>query len=123
MSIEQIEKLELKIAKFLRYGVIFAGILMFAGWISQIKWKGDPFFNFQMYDQIALKDLILHYYVHQNWGMLVAYSGLLTLIALPVIRVLLTAILFLSQKEKILALVATIVFIGLIVSMTLGIEL
>lgn len=118
-----IENLELKIAKFLRVGVAVAGVLMFIGWAMQIKWSGDPFFNFKHYDQIPLKDMIEFAIYRKQWGILVSYTGLVTLISLPVIRVVLTAYLFLRQKEKILAGIAAIVLVGLIVSMTLGIEL
>jgi uncharacterized membrane protein len=118
-----IETLELKIAKFLRVGVIVSGLIMFAGWLTQVKWSGDPFFNFKTYDQIPLKDLILLHVRNKDWGVLLTYSGLFSLISLPLIRVLLTAVLFLRQKEFILALIAFIVLIGLLASMSLGIEL
>lgn len=118
-----IESLELKIAKFLRVGVIVAGIIMFAGWMAQIKLTGDPFFNFQTYDHIPLQNLIGLHIRNKQWGALVAYAGLAALISLPIIRVFLTAILFVRQKEFLLALIAMTVLIGLIFSMSLGIEL
>lgn len=118
-----IESLELKIAKFLRVGVAVAGGLMFVGWCFQIKWSGDPFFNFRIYDQIPFKDMVEFAIYRKQWGILISYTGLVTLISLPVIRVLLTTYLFLRQKEKILAGIAAVVLLGLILSMTLGIEL
>lgn len=118
-----IESLELKIAKFLRIGVIIAGVIMFAGWMAQFKFNGDPFFNFQTYDHIPLQDLIGLHLHRQHWGALLSYLGLAALISLPLIRVLLTAILFLRQKEFALALIALTVLMGLIFSMYLGIEL
>jgi uncharacterized membrane protein len=54
--------------------------------------------------------------------MLLSYAGLIALISLPVLRVLLTMILFLKQKEYILAVVAALVLIGLFVSFTFGME-
>lgn len=118
-----IESLELKISKFLRVGVIISGVMMFAGWVTQIKFTGNPFYNFQIYDEIPLKELLEFYIARKEWGVLLSYSGLLVLISLPVIRVFLTAWLFVRQKEFILAGIALIVLISLIVSMSLGIDL
>lgn len=117
------EELELKISKFLRVGVIIAGILMLVGWMATIKFKGDPFFNFTTYDEIPLKDLIEYHLAYGNYGILISYTGLITLISLPVIRVFLTTYLFIRQKEFALATIAFVVLTGLLVSMTLGIEL
>lgn len=119
----QIETLELKIAKFLRGGVFLAGLVMFVGWIWKTKWKGNPFFVFETYDQIPLTDMLTHLYIRGDWGTLISYVGLVILISLPVIRVLLTAILFVKQKEYALAGIALIVLAGLSASMLLGIEL
>lgn len=118
-----IESLELKIAKFLRVGVIVAGIIMFAGWMTQFKISGDPFFNFQTYDHIPLQNLITFHIHHKHWGVLLSYFGLASLISLPFIRVILTAVLFIRQKEYALALIAFTVLLGLLLSMALGIEL
>lgn len=119
----EIESLELKIAKFLRFGVVVAGVLMFIGWVTQIKFTPNPFYTFQIYDEIPVMELIDFYVRRDNWGILTSYAGLLVLISLPVIRVMLTAWLFVRQKEFILALIAFIVLIALIVSMSLGIDL
>ena len=118
-----IESLELKIAKFLRFGVIVAGLIMFAGWMMQFKFNGDPFFNFQTYDHIPLQDLIGLHLHRKHWGALTSYLGLATLISLPIIRVFLTAILFVKQKEYLLGMIAVTVLLGLLLSMSLGIEL
>lgn len=118
-----IESLELKISKFLRAGVIVACILLLAGWISQIKFSGSTFYNFQIYGEIPLNELLEYYIRRKEWGVLIAYSGLVILISLPMIRVFLTAFLFLRQKEYVLAGIASIVLISLIVSMLLGIDL
>ncbi len=96
---------------------------MFAGWMAQIKMTGDPFYNFQTYDHIPFQDLIGLHIHRKHWGALISYAGLATLISLPIIRVFLTAILFLKQKEFLLALTAMTALFGLIFSMSLGIEL
>lgn len=119
----ELENLELKISKLLRWGVIFAGVLMLVGWVSQINLLGNPFFNFKQYDHIPLNDLLKLHYYHKHWGVLISYAGLAALISLPLIRVFLTAIIFIKQKEFALAMIAMVVLIGLIVSMSLGIEL
>ncbi len=119
----ELQSLELKIAKFLRWGVVFSGVVLLIGWIMQFKLSGDPFFTFQTYDQIPFLDLLKHHIQHRNWSHLISYAGLLMLISLPLIRVLLTAFLFIKQKDFILALIALVVFLGLVSSMFLGIEL
>lgn len=118
-----IESLELKIAKFLRYGVMLSGAIMLVGWLMQFKLQGNPFFNFETYDQLPLLDLLKLHIRNKDYGVLLSYAGLVSLISLPFIRVLLTAILFIKQKEFILALIAFVVLSGLILSMSLGIDL
>jgi uncharacterized membrane protein len=119
----ELENLELKISKFLRFGVIFAGVVMLIGWVSQIKLSGNPFFSFKQYDYIPFSDLLKFHIYHKHWGVLTSYAGLGILISLPLIRVFLTAIIFIKQKEYALAMIAGVVLLGLIVSMSLGIEL
>jgi uncharacterized membrane protein len=112
--------LELLIAKFLRWGVVFCGILIFAGWMLNLKWHGDPFFIYKDYDPIPFWELLQHYIRSQNIGGLIAFGGLAGLVSLPVWRVFLTGILFLKQKERALALIAFVVFTLLIISFLLG---
>ncbi|MFP5387124.1 MAG: DUF1634 domain-containing protein [Bacteriovoracia bacterium] len=119
--INTIETLELRIARLLRIGVIIAGLLMLVGWLLQVKLNGNPFFNFQTYDEIPLLDLFDFHFRTRQWGPLITYAGLIVLISLPLIRVILTTYLFLRQKEYHLALIAFVVMVGLIVSMGLGI--
>lgn len=116
-----IEVLELRIAKLLRVGVIISAILMLAGFILQFKLSGNALFNFTIYDEIPLADLLEFNFRKKNWGPIVSYSGLIVLISLPLIRVLLTIYLFIRQKEYPLAMIAFLVFTGLMISMSLGI--
>lgn len=120
---DEIQNLELKIAKFLRVGIIVAGLMMLVGWGMGLKFKIDPFFNFQIYDPIPFQDLYNYHLKRGDWWILLSYAGLATLISLPVIRVLLTGILFIKQGEKTLAFVATLVLLALFVSFALGIEI
>lgn len=119
----ELESLEGNIARFLRYGVIFSGIVMFTGWIIQFKVQSNPFYMFQTYAEISFFDSIEIYYRTRNYGILICYAGLISLISLPVIRVLLTALLFIKQREYILAVIAFVVLTGLLVSLSLGIEI
>lgn len=114
-------ELELLIAKFLRWGVIFCGGLILIGWLLNLKWDANAFYIYRDYDQIPFWDLIRLYLRSGNIGGLISFAGLAALVSLPVWRVLLTGILFLRQKEKALALVAFLVFTLLIVSFLLGV--
>lgn len=119
---KRIEELELKISLFLRWGVICAGIIILSGWLFDLNLNTNPFFNFTSYDPISLKELVIFYFARKNWAALITLSGLGILILLPVIRVMLTTYLFLKQKDKVLALIAFSVFLGLILSFSMGIE-
>lgn len=118
---EKMEDLELKIAKFLRLGVLVSGILIFVGWLMKFKLGVNPFYVFQDYDQISLPVLLRHYWKRRDWGVLISYAGMAALISLPIIRVMLTGVLFLKQKEHHLAIITLIVLLGLIGSFFLGV--
>ena len=117
---KDIETMELKISKFLRYGVITSGIIMATGWIFFFKSDSDPFKPLQTYSSLNLIDSLQMNFILQDWGKIISYLGLTVLILLPVIRVLLSTILFIKQKEKAMALIGAIVLIGLIISFSLG---
>jgi uncharacterized membrane protein len=119
----EIESLEIKLANFLRRGVLTAGTLLLIGWIWKTKWQANPFSNFDSYDQISFLEIIRHHFYFSDWGALVCYLGLLILISLPFIRVFLTTVLFIKQKEYLLAGIAVLVLFGLALSIFLGIEL
>ena len=119
---EKIEALELKIAIFLRWGVFIAGALIFGGWVWELKFSADPFHSFQRYYVFPLQNILKIYYKNESWGTLLSYLGLVVLISLPVIRVMLTAFLFIRQKEYKLGLIAFLVLISLGISFILGVE-
>lgn len=120
---DELESLELKISKFLRFGVIVAGVFMFVGWMGQLAFQGQSIELLKTYHAISLEETLRMALEKKAWAELIAYLGLFILIALPIIRVFLTAFLFVKQKEYILAGIASFVLIALIVSFTLGIEL
>lgn len=115
--------LELFIAKFLRYGVLFAGLLIFIGWMSQIDFSHNVFENFAHYQNVSLFHTISQLFAEHSWGLLTAYLGLVVLIALPLTRVALVAIVFLSERDYTLAFCALLVLFGLALSFALGFEL
>ncbi len=117
-----LETMELKISKFLRIGVLISGLIILTGWGLSFKPDADPFAPLQTYSSFNLIDSLQMHFILQNWGKIIAYVGLLFLISLPVIRVFLSIILFIKQKEKIMALIGAIVLVGLILSFRLGIE-
>lgn len=117
----KVYELELLIAKFLRYGVIFCGLLIFAGWIMNLSWDSNPFFIYRDYDPIPIWELVHFYTRSKNIGGLISFIGLAGLVTLPVWRVLLTGALFIKQKERGLAAIAFIVFTLLVLSFLLGI--
>lgn len=120
---QELEALELKIAKLLRYGVILAGALIFAGWMLQIQFTTNPFANFKSYYGLSMLANLESAWTSANWAVLISYVGLLVLISLPILRVLMTAILFLRQKDTIMASLAFFVFIAILISCALGLEL
>ena len=123
MKNEDLVSLELKIAKLLRWGVLCAGLLLTLGWISFLDFSQNPLTAFHTYSARPLTESLRSAFDKHQWGLLTAYAGLVVLISLPLLRVLMTAVLFTKQKEKLLALVAFFVFAILILSFSLGIEL
>ena len=117
-----IYNLELFIAKLLRYGVIFAGLLLGIGWALQVHVPGNPLASFATYQPLSMTDSIHVILQQHQWGLLTCYIGLVALILLPFLRVMMTAFLFFKQKEFILALFATFVCACLILSVLLGFD-
>jgi len=114
---------ELQISTFLSFSVLVSGIIIFCGWIFKLKYSGNPFFNFEIYDRISLKDLIIFHFEKKDWPQLISYGGLFFLISIPFMRVLMMTYLYFKNREFILALISTSVLIGLILSLILCIQL
>ncbi len=120
---DELESLELRISKFLRFGVLAAGFLMLIGWIAYLTSKGSSFELLKTYNAVSIKETFKVAMTNNSWSEFVSYLGLIILITLPIIRVFLTAFLFFKQKEYVLAAIASFVLIALLVSFSLGIEL
>lgn len=112
--------LELFIAKFLRYGVFFAAALLFIGWMLQIDFQHDTFASFSTYKNIPLHQALTDLIAAKSYGLLISYLGLAVLISLPVLRVMLTAIAFVFERDFLLAAIAGVVLCGLLYSFVLG---
>lgn len=112
--------LELTIAKLLRVGVIIAGLLIFAGWMSRFDFVRNPLAEFGTFHDEPLIPILRRAWDMRDWGLLTMYAGLISLIALPFTRVLMTAVLFVRQREYILAAFAALVVAGLLFSFSLG---
>ena len=115
--------LELFIAKFLRYGVIVAGLLMSIGWLSQLSFTTNTFAQFHQYHELRLTDALRGIIESKLWGLLVTYIGMFVLISLPLLRVLMTLAVFIKKRDYILAGVSALVLFGLLLSVTLGFEI
>ncbi len=118
----QIQSTELKISKFLSFSVFISGGLIFCGWILKLKMTGNPFFTFEIYDRIPLKDLLVFHFEKKDWPQLLSYLGLCCLITIPFVRVVIMTFLYFKSKELILGLVSTFVLIGLFLGLALGIQ-
>ena len=118
---DDLERMELKISKFLRAGVVVSGFFIAVGWVWSFKSDVDPFAYLQTYHPLSLMDHLEISFMLEYWGKMVSYFGLALLISLPVIRVFLSVILFIKQKEKAMALIGATVLIGLVLSFSLGV--
>lgn len=119
------ETIELRIAKVLRFGVLLSGICIGIGLVgnfistdSTSSWR-----QLTAYQALPLSDQITQLLATNQWSQLVCYAGLFVLISLPIIRVFLTAFLFVRNKEFVLAALAFFVLFILILSFVLGIEM
>ncbi len=117
-----LDHLEIKVAKFLRYGVLVAGTIIAIGWLTSFNSSEHFLEKYRQYDPIPLQNFLIYHYGQGEWGILTAYAGLAVLISLPLIRVFLTALLFLKSRDFTLAAIAGLVLLGLIISFTFGLE-
>lgn len=119
------EGIELRIAKLLRYGVLIAGIFIGVGLVGSFfsAHHASSWRQLTEYQQVPFRKHIEQLAATNQWDQLVCYAGLFVLISLPIIRVFLTGFLFVYSKEKFLAACAFFVFLILILSFVLGIEM
>ncbi|MBX2986573.1 MAG: DUF1634 domain-containing protein [Bdellovibrionaceae bacterium] len=120
MKARGMEELELRISLFLRAGVVIAGVLLLAGWLMSTRLGGHPLQGLETYQPHDLGLILREAWSQGRVGTLLCYGGLFALISLPIVRVLLTAVLFLRQKDLILSGVAFFVLACLALSFFLG---
>lgn len=116
-------RLELIISKLLRVGVMTAGVCLLVGWIGMWMNNGSILTNFHVYEPEPMLEKIEWALLMRDRSLMMAMIGLIVLVCLPLVRVLLTGILFIRQKDYKLAVMAFAVFVTLVVSFFLGIEL
>lgn len=119
----KLTRLELKISYFLRYGVFLSAAFLAFGWIGQILQSQDRLNHFQIYQPEALSVTLHKALGNSDYPMLSAILGLSVLVSLPIIRVFLTAYLFIQSKDWYLAGMAIFVSAMLCLSIVLGIAL
>lgn len=119
---KEIDKMELLISKFLRFGVIVSGLIILSGWLMSFEADRNPFTSLQSYQYFSLINSLEMNLILNKWGKVISYLGLMMLISLPILRVFLSMILFIRHKEKMMAFLSLIVFIGLILSFLMGID-
>jgi uncharacterized membrane protein len=122
-DVTQLHKLELIISKLLRVGVMTAGVCLLIGWIGMWMQNGSMLSSFHVYQPEPLLEKIQWAVLMRDRSLMLALIGLIFLVCLPLVRVLLTGILFIRQKDYKLAVMAFLVFTTLIASFFLGIDL
>ncbi len=121
--IKENHALDLFIAKFLRYGVVLAGLLLAVGWLGEISFTTNVFEKFHTYHDSPIDSTFRSLVRQQRWALLSSYLGLIVLISLPIVRVLMTMLVFLKNRDYALASVAGFVLAGLVLSILLGFDM
>ena len=119
----ELHRLELAISHFLRWGVLFSAALLAVGWIGQLLQSGDVLANFKHYKPEPMTVIVAKAWTTRDYPILISVVGLAVLVSLPTLRVLLTAYLFIRQRDIYLAAMALMVFAVLIGSFFLGIKI
>lgn len=115
-------KLELIISQILRTGVLISGTCLLVGWLW-MWYHGADIYALKFYEEHSLLESFQWALLMQNRGFFICMAGFAILISLPLIRVFMTGVLFLKQKEYLLGSLAFGVFLALILSFSLGLEL
>ncbi len=120
---DPLHKLELIISQLLRAGVLIAGVFLLIGWLWLWNNNGSLLQSFTVYEPKSLLETIHWALLTNDRPMVISMVGLILLVCLPVVRVFLTGVLFIKQKDFILATMAFLVFTALVISFSLGIDL
>lgn len=117
----RLEELEYRIAIMLRWGVVLSGALLLIGWILHFRYSAVSLSEFTTYQSVPLLEELSN--LTQDPSGLFSLAGLTVLISLPLLRVLATGYLFWKQGERVLAMTAALVFVTILVSCALGLEI
>nr|BFD67050.1 hypothetical protein HAGR004_20720 [Bdellovibrio sp. HAGR004] len=120
---DSLHELELIISQILRGGVLFSGLFLLLGWVWMWFRDGDNLRTFTTYEPRPLVESIHWALVTNDRALVISLFGLVALVCLPLVRVLMTGILFVKQKDRGLAIMAFAVFLALVGSFLLGIEI
>ncbi|MFZ3228593.1 MAG: DUF1634 domain-containing protein [Pseudobdellovibrio sp.] len=120
---EKLRSLELRISLILRAGVVISGTFLLIGWLWMWGSQGDHLKSFVTYHPDSFFTSFQRAFFEQNYSLILTYIGLIVLVLLPLIRVLMTGILFIQQKDRALGAMAFFVFIILVASFLLGIDI
>lgn len=120
---QELHDLELTISKLLRSGVLISGVLLAIGWLWLLATQGDVLAHFNTYQPTSFYESFQWALINHNQAMIISLVGLALLVLLPIARVFMTGVLFLKQKDFVLAVMAFLVFVCLIGSFLLGVDL
>lgn len=120
---DSLHELEMTISHILRGGVLTSGALLLVGWLWMWFRDGDLLHTFKVYESHPFVEGLHWAVVKNDRAYLIAQAGLILLVCLPLIRVLMTTLLFVRTREKVLAGMAFLVFVALVGSFLLGVEL
>lgn len=120
---KELHALELKISHFLRGGVLAAGVFLLIGWVWLLFKNGEIFKDLKEYHPQPFWESLQWNLIMNDRASFVLSLGLVILVSLPIIRVLMTGVLFIKQKDFKLAIMAFLVFAVLLSSFFLGIDL
>jgi uncharacterized membrane protein len=115
MSESKIEEMEIVISKFLRIGVILSGLIIFIGFAMFLITGNSGYDNTFPTNPIT----ILQGFVEVK-SYAIILTGLLILIATPVLRVGVSIIVFIKEKDFLYVKITSLVFVILIISFLLG---
>ncbi|QDK38035.1 DUF1634 domain-containing protein [Bdellovibrio sp. NC01] len=122
-TLDPLHQLELTISKLLRTGVLLAGMFLAIGWVWLWIQNGDMLSSFTTYEPKSFMETIHWALLMNDRPMIISLIGMVILVCLPVARVFMTGVLFIKQKDRVLAIMAFAVFAVLIASFCLGIDL
>jgi len=117
------QDLDISVAAMLRFGIILAAVVVFAGGALYLRHPWTPIPNYSHFrsDGHSLSTIsgIFDGLIHLHPQSIIQF-GLLLLIATPVARVVLCVIGFARQRDRLYVLVSSVVLLVLIYSLSKG---